>query len=91
MYPLDKVVAVGSNVTFCCVYQPGYTLVSINYASCKTLKCEIAPLTKWSKTIFVQNVTSGPNSDINGWCEVRKEGALKPSVTGTVLFVGCKC
>uniref|UniRef100_A0A8C5SH50 LIF receptor subunit alpha n=1 Tax=Laticauda laticaudata TaxID=8630 RepID=A0A8C5SH50_LATLA len=67
MYPLDKVVTVGSNVTFCCVYEPGYIFNSINYASCKTLKCEIAPLTNWSKTISVQNVISGPSADINGW------------------------
>ncbi|ETE69096.1 Leukemia inhibitory factor receptor [Ophiophagus hannah] len=89
MYPLDKVVAVGSNVTFCCVYEPGYIFNSINYASCKTLKCEIASLTNWSKTIAVQNVISGPSADINGWCEVQKEETLKNSVTGTVLFVGC--
>ncbi|KAG8131157.1 putative Leukemia inhibitory factor receptor protein [Naja naja] len=88
MYPLDKVVAVGSNVTFCCVYEPGYIFNSINYASCKTLKCEIAPLTNWSNTIAVQNVISGPSADINGWCEVQKEGTLKNFVTGTVLFVG---
>uniref|UniRef100_A0A2D4H9G9 Fibronectin type-III domain-containing protein n=2 Tax=Micrurus lemniscatus lemniscatus TaxID=129467 RepID=A0A2D4H9G9_MICLE len=88
MYPLDKVVTVGSNVTFCCVYGSGYTFSSMNYASCKTLKCEIAPLTNWSKTISVQNVISGPSGDINGWCKVRKEEEDKNFITGTVLFVG---
>ncbi|XP_032068964.1 leukemia inhibitory factor receptor [Thamnophis elegans] len=88
MYPIDKVVAVGSNVTFCCVYQDGYTLLEINYASCTTLKCEVAPLTNWSMTISVQNVISDNSSNVNGWCQVQNKDTKKKSFTGTVLFVG---
>ncbi|XP_070599524.1 leukemia inhibitory factor receptor [Erythrolamprus reginae] len=91
MYPLDKVVAKGSNVTFCCMHQPGYTLISINYSSCtrQSLNCEIAPLTKLSKTLFVQNViTREPYSNVNAWCELREERTHKRTIAGTVLFVG---
>uniref|UniRef100_A0A1W7RG99 Leukemia inhibitory factor receptor n=1 Tax=Agkistrodon contortrix contortrix TaxID=8713 RepID=A0A1W7RG99_AGKCO len=89
MYPLDKVVVGGSNVTFCCMYEAGDTFISINYGNlCDTLNCKAAPLTKWSKSLFVQNVTAAANSGFNAWCKIKKGETARFIVTGTVLFVG---
>lgn len=91
MYPLDKVVVGGSSVTFCCMYKAEDTFININYGNwCESEICKGTPLTKWSKSLFVQNVTAAANSGYNAWCKMKKGGTAKFFVTGTVLFVGCK-
>lgn len=88
MYPLDKVVVAGSNVTFCCLYKVGQSVMTLNYGSCATLQCETAPLSKRSTSLFVQNVSAGDNSGVNAWCTVQNPGVALPDFDGTVLFVG---
>ncbi|KAM6474184.1 leukemia inhibitory factor receptor isoform 1-T2 [Liasis olivaceus] len=88
MYPLDKVVAAGSNVTFCCIHKAEESVMVFDYGSCEFLQCETAPLTKWSKLLFVQNVSAEVNSGFNAWCVMDRLGTYPPPYAGTVLFVG---
>ncbi|XP_062984206.1 leukemia inhibitory factor receptor [Elgaria multicarinata webbii] len=87
MYPLDIVVEVGSNVTFCCVWKKEQSFESIHFEKCPPHHCSTAALSNWSMSIHVQNVT-GLKNNYNAWCMMMDP--TEPSGenwSGTVLFV----
>ncbi|KAJ7335040.1 hypothetical protein JRQ81_012981 [Phrynocephalus forsythii] len=86
MYPLDRVVHVGSSVTFCCVWKNGGKMNTLNFSQCPPHRCPIAPLSTESMTIQVQNVSVTPPGGSNAWCIVETDEGSIPY--GTVLFVG---
>ncbi|XP_034630424.1 leukemia inhibitory factor receptor isoform X1 [Trachemys scripta elegans] len=80
VFPQDKVVLVGSNVTFCCLYNEGESIKFMNYGS---KSYPLLRLNKWSSAIKVQNVSASISSGTNVWCLLEPDG-----LEGTVLFVG---
>lgn len=91
MYPIDKVVLAGSNTTFCCILGEGQSLQDILYM--KSVMKEI----RLSRRAYAVTQTLQPPSMVSGaniFCrvatDVANNGTMKPSVTGTVIFVGCK-
>ncbi|KAM7166977.1 leukemia inhibitory factor receptor isoform 2-T4 [Macrochelys suwanniensis] len=80
VFPQDKVVLVGSNVAFCCLYNEGESIKYMKYGS---ESYSLLRLSKWSSAIKVQNVSASISSGTNVWCSV-----LPDNVAGTVLFVG---
>ncbi|EMP30274.1 Leukemia inhibitory factor receptor [Chelonia mydas] len=80
VFPQDKVVLVGSNVTFCCLYNEGESIKSMQYGS---KSYSLLHLSKRSSAIQVQNVSASIPSGTNVWCSLPPDNAA-----GTVLFVG---
>ncbi|XP_065406094.1 leukemia inhibitory factor receptor isoform X2 [Chrysemys picta bellii] len=80
VFPQDKVVLVGSNVTFCCLYNEGESIKFMKYGS---KSYPLLRLNKWSSAIKVQNVSASISSGTNVWCLLEPDG-----LEGTVLFVG---
>uniref|UniRef100_A0A8C0GHP6 Leukemia inhibitory factor receptor n=1 Tax=Chelonoidis abingdonii TaxID=106734 RepID=A0A8C0GHP6_CHEAB len=80
VFPQDKVVLVGSNVTFCCLYNEGKSVKFMKYGS---ESYPLLRLSKWSSAIKVQNVSASVPSGTNVWCSL-----VPDDVEGTVLFVG---
>ncbi|KAF7243988.1 Leukemia inhibitory factor receptor [Varanus komodoensis] len=85
VYPTDRVVPVGSNITFCCVVQNGHTWTDLKYSSCPPQNCPIEILSKWSISIHAPNVQFHEPSGNNAWCLIKNSTTPPP---GTVLFVG---
>ncbi|XP_044286992.1 leukemia inhibitory factor receptor-like [Varanus komodoensis] len=90
MYPIDRMVQVGSDVTFCCVWKNGQSLISVHYADCSTEWCWTSPLSERSMLIHVHNVRASIQSGNNAWCNLQNYPGPDEVLTGTVLFVGCK-
>uniref|UniRef100_A0A6J0TS08 Leukemia inhibitory factor receptor n=1 Tax=Pogona vitticeps TaxID=103695 RepID=A0A6J0TS08_9SAUR len=86
MYPIDRIVHVGSTVTFCCVWKKGEKIDVLNFSQCSTHRCSIASLSTKSMTIQVQNVSASSSSGSNAWCYEEPMGSS--DTYGTVLFVG---
>ncbi|XP_042308443.1 leukemia inhibitory factor receptor isoform X2 [Sceloporus undulatus] len=88
VYPIERIVPVGSNMTFCCVWKKGESKFLLKYQSCPPQQCPVASLSNWSKLIHVQNVSASPSSGTNIWCQ----GEIPPNpdtpLYGTVLFAG---
>ncbi|XP_019373484.1 PREDICTED: leukemia inhibitory factor receptor [Gavialis gangeticus] len=80
VFPQDKVVPVGSNMTFCCLHNEDERIEHIKYG---LDSYPLLHLSKWSSAITVQNVTASESSGTNIWCSLLPYG-----VEGTVLFVG---
>ncbi|XP_075788631.1 leukemia inhibitory factor receptor [Pelodiscus sinensis] len=80
VFPQDKVVLVGSNVTFCCLYNEGESIQDMKYGS---ESYPILHLSKQSSAIKVQNVSASISSGTNVWCSLPDN-----KIAGTVLFVG---
>uniref|UniRef100_A0A3B4DIC7 Fibronectin type-III domain-containing protein n=1 Tax=Pygocentrus nattereri TaxID=42514 RepID=A0A3B4DIC7_PYGNA len=80
MYPQDKVVPVGGNLTFCCIVSEGGQFGSIEY---KNRKMEV---TRMSRRSFATSVTNLPQSGSSGTNII----CLSPQeiITGAVVFVG---
>ncbi|XP_077203129.1 leukemia inhibitory factor receptor-like isoform X2 [Paroedura picta] len=81
MFPGDSVVQVGSNLTFCCVWETTQKLVSLKYSSHppdQTIR-----LSNWSSAIYVSNVNRSISAGENAWCKVDPI-----NFAGTVVFVG---
>ncbi|NWJ08652.1 LIFR factor, partial [Crypturellus undulatus] len=80
VFPQDTVVAVGSNVTICCVHEEGQHIQQMSYGS------EIYPLihlSSRSSAIRVLNASASDASGTNVVCILSQDG-----MDGTVLFVG---
>ncbi|KAG8450568.1 hypothetical protein GDO86_003005, partial [Hymenochirus boettgeri] len=79
MYPTDKVVAVGSNMTFCCSVSEGYSVISVDYGNDEY---SLIRLGNNSSGIRVQNLNMSEESGINVICYITGD------IIGTVVFVG---
>ncbi|NWX82500.1 LIFR factor, partial [Nothoprocta pentlandii] len=80
VFPQDTVVAVGSDVTICCVHEEGQQIQQMTYGP------EIYPLihlSSRSSAIRVLNATASDASGTNVVCTLSQDG-----MDGTVLFVG---
>ncbi|XP_003224299.2 leukemia inhibitory factor receptor [Anolis carolinensis] len=86
MYPRDRVVEVGSDVTFCCVWKKTERITSLSFAGCQTSHCQTARLTRFSSTLHAKNIAVSPTSGFNAWCRAGND--FSSSIYGTVLFVG---
>ncbi|XP_008114296.2 leukemia inhibitory factor receptor isoform X1 [Anolis carolinensis] len=89
MYPTDKVVLVGSNVTFCCVWRKEESNFDFHLSPelCPPQGCQNATLSNWSKLIQVQNVPASQSSGRNIICRGKNSKGGNP-IYGTVLFSG---
>ncbi|KAM4576252.1 LIF receptor subunit alpha a isoform 1-T2 [Odontesthes bonariensis] len=82
MYPLDRIVPVGTNTTFCCIVEEGKPFVGMHY-SWTVMKVKRLSRRSYATTA----VNQGPSnySGTNVIC--LSKSRFKP-VTGTVVFVG---
>ncbi|XP_074851735.1 leukemia inhibitory factor receptor isoform X2 [Carettochelys insculpta] len=80
VFPEDKVVPVGSNMTFCCLYNEEECIRCMKYGS---RSYPVLHLSKGRSAIKVQNVNASNSSGANVWCSL-----LPDIIAGTVLFVG---
>ncbi|KAJ7335039.1 hypothetical protein JRQ81_012980 [Phrynocephalus forsythii] len=88
MYPIDRVVPVGTNVTFCCVWKHGENLIAIDYGGCPIGRCWTENLTGQSMSLHAEKVALSPVSGFNAWCQAGTTQDFSESIYGTVLFVG---
>uniref|UniRef100_A0A8C5TN57 Leukemia inhibitory factor receptor n=1 Tax=Malurus cyaneus samueli TaxID=2593467 RepID=A0A8C5TN57_9PASS len=79
VFPLDTVVAVGSDVTFCCVHEEDQHITNMTYGS-KPYK--MIQLSSRSHAIRVLNASASDTSGTNVVCH------LENGMDGTVVFVG---
>ncbi|XP_067295683.1 LIF receptor subunit alpha a [Pseudorasbora parva] len=80
MYPQDKVVPVGSNMTFCCIVKEKYDFKEIMYLGQKM------SATRLSRRTYAITVTNQPASGNTGTNVVCCSPSL--TLTGAVVFVG---
>ncbi|XP_041127172.1 leukemia inhibitory factor receptor-like [Polyodon spathula] len=80
MFPKDKVVSVGTNMTFCCVAGRGHRIKTINYGD-EQLPCN--EVGNRNKAITKYNLPPSVSSGTNVICKLDPVG-----VAGTVVFVG---
>lgn len=80
MYPQDKVVPVGSNMTFCCIVKEKYDFKEIMYRDQKM------SATRLSRRTYAITVTNQPASSNTGTNVVCCSPLL--TLTGAVVFVG---
>ncbi|NXF05027.1 LIFR factor, partial [Smithornis capensis] len=80
VFPLDTVVAVGSNVTFCCVHEEDQNVTNMSYGS---KPYPMIQLSRRSYAIRVLNASASDTSGTNVVCRLKNE-----MMDGTVLFVG---
>ncbi|NXM74696.1 LIFR factor, partial [Serilophus lunatus] len=80
VFPLDTVVAVGSDVTFCCVHEEDENIINMSYGS---KPYPMIQLSSRSYAIRVLNANASDASGTNVVCRL-KNGMMD----GTVLFVG---
>lgn len=81
VFPQDIVVAVGSDLTICCVHEEGQQIKQMTYGP------EIypmIPLSSRSSAIRVLNASASDASGTNAVCTLSEDGT-----DGAVLFVGC--
>nr|XP_056705039.1 leukemia inhibitory factor receptor [Euleptes europaea] len=84
VFPVDEVVQVGSNLTFCCVWKTGQQFDSMGYGSYPPGQSpEPVHLSNWSVVIYVPNVNKSITSGDNAWCSINPI-----DVTGTTVFIG---
>ncbi|OXB60511.1 hypothetical protein ASZ78_009727, partial [Callipepla squamata] len=80
LFPQDAVVAVGSNVTFCCVHEEGRQVQRMSYGA---KDYPLIRLSSRSSAIRVLNASASDASGTNIVCRMSENG-----MDGTVLFVG---
>ncbi|XP_072215228.1 leukemia inhibitory factor receptor-like [Excalfactoria chinensis] len=80
LFPQDTVVAVGSNVTFCCVHEEGRQVQRMSYGA---KDYPLIRLSSRSSAIRVLNANASDASGTNIVCRMSENG-----MDGTVLFVG---
>lgn len=80
VFPLDPVVAVGSDLTFCCVHEEDQRITNMTYGS---KSYTMMQLSSRSHAIRVLNANVSNSSGTNVVC--RLENAWE----GSVVFVGC--
>lgn len=82
MYPQDRVVAVGSDTTFCCIVVEGKEFKSLGY------KTSLLNSTRLSRRSYAGTVTNQPSSMSSGTNVLCLDDSN--DLTGTVVFVGCE-
>ncbi|NP_001014328.2 LIF receptor subunit alpha a precursor [Danio rerio] len=85
MYPQDKVVLVGSNMTFCCIVKEKDSFKSIKYGD---REMSATRLSRRAYAITVNNQPSSNTTGTNVFCIVQKLTAVDELITGAVVFVG---
>ncbi|XP_062456609.1 leukemia inhibitory factor receptor [Rhea pennata] len=80
VFPQDTVVAVGSDVTICCVHKEGQQVQQMTYGS---EEYPLIRLSSRSSAIRVLNASASESSGTNVICTLSKD-----EMDGTVLFVG---
>lgn len=80
VFPLDTVVAVGSDVTFCCVHEEDQRITNMTYGS---KSYTMMQLSSRSHAIRVLNASASNSSGTNVVCR------LENGMDGSVVFVGC--
>ncbi|KFP75207.1 PREDICTED: leukemia inhibitory factor receptor, partial [Acanthisitta chloris] len=85
VFPLDTVVAVGSDVTMCCVHKEGQRIKGMNYGS---KPYTMIHLSSRSHAIRVLNASASDASGTNVVCRLEDEMDGSVWMDGTVLFVG---
>jgi len=83
LFPQDTVVAVGSNVTFCCVHKEGQQIQRMSYGA---KDYPLIRLSSRSSAIRVLNANASSASGTNIVCTMSEDW-----MDGAVLFVGCMC
>lgn len=83
MYPIDRIVPVGSNTTFCCILGESKTFGEMVYGN---TVINATRLSRRSYAITVVHQKQSGSSGDNVICY----GRLKSDLKGTVVFVGCK-
>ncbi|XP_041958390.1 LIF receptor subunit alpha a [Alosa sapidissima] len=84
VYPLDKVVLVGSSTTFCCILGEGQVLEDIRYM--RSIMREV----RLSRRTYAVTQTLQPPSNTSGtnvFCRAT-DASMKTTVEGAVIFVG---
>ncbi|NXD55510.1 LIFR factor, partial [Corvus moneduloides] len=79
VFPLDTVVAVGSDVTFCCVHEEDQRITNMTYGS---KSYTMMQLSSRSHAIRVLNASASNSSGTNVVCR------LENGMDGSVVFVG---
>lgn len=80
VFPLDPVVAVGSDLTFCCVHEEDERITNMTYGS---KSYTMMQLSSRSHAIRVLNASASDSSGTNVVCR------LENGLEGSVAFVGC--
>lgn len=83
MFPEDKMIPVGSNMTFCCIVNEKEDFKEIKYGR---QEMKATRLSRRSYAITVTNQPASDNTGTNVICSSQKFQIL----TGTVVFVGCE-
>ncbi|XP_035245574.1 leukemia inhibitory factor receptor-like isoform X2 [Anguilla anguilla] len=82
VYPVEKVVAVGSTVRFCCIVGRGRALTDIKY---NNEVVDATPIGAQSYMVALRNVTATKSSANAVFCS---HNDTNPDTTGSSLFVG---
>lgn len=80
VYPLDKTVPAGANITFCCIIGEGKSFDSFKYIS------TVINMTRLSRRTFAATVYDQKPSQSSGYNAVCK--GTQSDMNGSVLFVG---
>lgn len=83
MFPQDPVVMVGSNTTICCVVGEGKGFGTIRS---NNTTMTVVPLSSRSYAATKTNQAPSTSTGTNVFCNSN----IKMTLTGTVVFVGCK-
>ncbi|KAK7933522.1 hypothetical protein WMY93_004418 [Mugilogobius chulae] len=81
VYPQDKIVPAGSNITFCCIIGEGKSFGSFHFIS-ETLN--VTRLSRRAYAATVYNPKASPTYGYNAYCR----GLAQSEISGAVLFVG---
>lgn len=79
VFPQDKVIPVGSDITFCCVTQEVVVSAQLGHTFCPLVHLEGGNV-----AIKIYNISVSANSGTN------VVFTTKESMYGTVIFAGCK-
>lgn len=80
VFPLDRVVPVGSDLVFCCVHEEDEHIKNMTYGS---KSYTMMQLSRRSHAIRVLNASVSDTSGTNVVCRLENE------LEGSVVFVGC--
>lgn len=82
MYPQDRVLDVGGNVTVCCITPEGVAFSRLGYGN---QKLAVTRLSRRSYSATISNLHKSSYTGSNAIC--LSDTAI---LTGTVLFIGCE-
>lgn len=82
MYPVDRVVPVGANTTFCCIVEQGKVFGTIRYSG-KVMNTTQLSLRSYATTVVNQGPSGSSGTNIVCYDSLK-------ALSGAVVFVGCK-